>query len=302
MGREGGPDTDVEELLRRIHTGPELSLAFPEADVTSVKALPGEPSRFSVTATFLGLYGTGSPLPTFYTEDLLQEQAQDRTTSRDFIDIFNSRLYSLYFAVWAQYRLFYKIGEARDNDALHRLYCLLGFEGPALREGLDDAYGLIRYTGLLNQLPRSAEGLRALLTDNLGEAVEIEQAVERMASIPENQRFSLGRSGNLLGRTAYLGREIADRMGKFRVHIGPLSGDAFERLLPDKPLYRKMCNLVHCYTDQPLIWDADITLAQEDLTVARLGDGPWSQLGFNTWVYSGPPPEDGSLRLRCASM
>ncbi len=302
LGRQEGPDTDIHDLLRRIRTRPELSLAFPEADVTSVKQLPDLPSRFSITATFLGLYGTASPLPTFYTEDLLQELAQDRSVSRDFVDIFNSRIYSLYFAVWGQYRLFYRIGESRDAEALHRLYCLLGFEGSVLRDGLDDAYGLIRYTGLFNQLPRSAEGLRALLADNLGETVEIEQAVERMASIPEDQLMYLGQRGNQLGETAYLGTEIADRMGKFRVRVGPLSGESFERLLPDKPLFQKMCKLIHTYTDQPLLWDADITLANEDLACARLGEGSWSQLGFNTWIYSGPAPEDASCRLRYGAM
>ncbi|MDQ5986628.1 MAG: hypothetical protein CSYNP_02358 [Syntrophus sp. SKADARSKE-3] len=302
LGREEGLHTDILELLKRIRTRPELSLAFPEADVTSIKPLEGLPSRFSITATFLGLYGTASPLPTFYTEDLLQEQAQDRSVSRDFLDIFNSRLYSMYFAVWGHYRLFYKIGEVRDAEVLQRLYCLLGFEGPILRNDLDDVYGLIRYTGLFNQLPRSAEGLRALLADNLAAFVEIEQAVDRMAVIPADQRSYLGQRGNQLGETAYLGTEIADRMGKFRVRVGPLSAEAFEKLLPDKPLYKKMCSLIRCYMDQPLLWDAEIILAKEDLAVAQLGTGSWSQLGFNTWSFSGTAPEDASCRLRCAAL
>jgi len=33
--------------------------------------------RFLITATFLGLYGVSSPLPTFYTEDLMDEASQD---------------------------------------------------------------------------------------------------------------------------------------------------------------------------------------------------------------------------------
>ncbi len=301
LGREDGSGKDADDLLRRIRTRPELSLSFPEADVMSVSQLPDSPTRFSITATFLGLYGAGSPLPTFYTEDLLQEQVQDGSVSRDFVDIINSRLYSLYFAVWRHYRLFYEIGESKDRETLHRLYCLLGFEGPILREGLDDAYGLLRYAGLFNQFPRSAEGLRALLSDCLGAPVEIEQAVERLASISKSQRCFLGTHGNILGRTAYLGSEIADRMGKFRVHIGPLPADSFERLLPDKPLYKKMCNLIRCYTDQPLIWDADILLDRADLDVARLGTGSWSQLGFNTWIYSGSAPEDAACGLRCGA-
>jgi type VI secretion system protein ImpH len=297
LSRETAADTDVSSLLKRIRTRPDLSLSFPETDVTSVKLMPGQPSRFSITATFLGIYGTASPLPTFYTEDLLQEQAQDRSVSRDFIDLFNTRLYALYFAVWSHYRLFYKICESRDAEALHRLYCLIGFEGPALRDSLDDSYGLIRFTGLLTQLVRSAEGLQVLLADIIGEEVEIEQGIERTAQIPEDQRLYIGQGGNTLGETTYLGREIADRMGKFRIRIGPLSGESFTKVLPDKPLFQNICSLIRTYMDQPLIWDADIALAREDLAVARLGFDTWSQLGFNTWIYSGSAPEDGSFRF-----
>jgi type VI secretion system protein ImpH len=302
LRREEGADVDIHDIIKRIRVRPELSLSFPEADVTSIRALPGTPSRFSITTTFLGLYGAASPLPTFYTEDLLQERSQDQSVSRDFIDIFNSRIYSLYFAAWGHYRLFYKIVESRDAEALHRLYCLLGFEGGSLRDSLDDAFSLLRYIGLFSQRLRSAEGLRALLADALGEPVEIEQAVERMAPISEDQRFYLGQRGNGLGETAYLGTEIADRMGKFRVRIGPLSAESFEKLLPGKPLFQKICSLIRYYLDQPLLWDADIVLAQEDLAVARLGEGPWSQLGFNTWVYSGSAPLDAPYRLRCAAI
>lgn len=292
LRRKAGPDKDIEEILKRIRVRPELSLSFPEADVTSIKELPGTPSGFLMTSTFLGLYGAASPLPTFYTEDLLQERAQDRSVNRDFIDIFNSRLYSLYFAVWSHYRLFYQIGEAGQPEVLHRLYCLLGFEGTGLRDEIDDVYGLIRYIGLFSQFPRSAEGLRSLLADSLGEpSVAIEQGVERMAPIPADQCFSLGRSGNSLGDTAYLGHEIADRMGKIRIRIGPVSGASFADLLPGRPRFQKMGRLIRYYLDQPLIWDADILLEQRELEVARLGDGSWSQLGFNTWIYSGPAPD-----------
>lgn len=302
LRREEGMNVGVDDIMKRIQVRPELSLSFPETDVASIKTLTGEPHRYSITTTFLGLYGSGSPLPTFYTEDLLLENAQDRSISRDFIDIFNSRIYSLYFAAWGHCRLFYKIAESRDAESLHRLYCLLGFEGDHLRNSLDDAFALLRYIGLFSQLPRSAEGLRALLADALGASVEIEQAVERMAPIPEDQRFYLGQRGNCLGETSYLGKEIADRLGKFRIQIGPASGESFERLLPGKPLYQRMCSLIRTYLDQPLLWDADIVLDPEDLAMARLGEDSWSQLGFNTWIYSGAAPEDVSCRLRCAPL
>ncbi|MGB9701073.1 MAG: type VI secretion system baseplate subunit TssG, partial [Thermodesulfobacteriota bacterium] len=72
-----------------IKIRPHLSLAFPPADIAQIEENAEDPFSFTVTATFLGLYGSSSPLPTFYTEDLLAEAMEEETVTRDFIDIFN---------------------------------------------------------------------------------------------------------------------------------------------------------------------------------------------------------------------
>ncbi|UCG67883.1 MAG: type VI secretion system baseplate subunit TssG, partial [Deltaproteobacteria bacterium] len=96
------PPSDFSETIR---IKPNLSLAFPASDVESVQEV-GDPEdpRFLITANFLGLYGSASPLPTFYTEDLIDEAAQDESVTRDFIDILNQRLFALLFECWGKYR------------------------------------------------------------------------------------------------------------------------------------------------------------------------------------------------------
>ena len=54
-----------------IRVRPKLSLAFPAADVDRIDETSDEQRiRFQVTANFLGLYGTSSPLPTFSTTSI----------------------------------------------------------------------------------------------------------------------------------------------------------------------------------------------------------------------------------------
>jgi type VI secretion system protein ImpH len=292
-----GPDAGEKEMQSAIRVRPELSLAFPETDITSIKDTSGKVPSFLITATFLGLYGTSSPLPTFYTEDLLQEQGQDRSISRDFIDVINARIYWLYFKTWRRHRLFFNIIDDPDQDSLQRLFCLLGLENDQLQGSLDDAYGLLRYTGLVMQYPRSAEGLRAMLNDGLEQpTVRITQCIERQAPIPSDQRFAMGESANRLGENAYLGLEIAERMGKFRVQFGPLGIEEFERLMPDQKLFAKMENMIDFYLDQPLAWDVEVELDPREIETARLGESCWSRLGWNTWTFS------GYSQLNCASV
>jgi type VI secretion system protein ImpH len=295
LRRESSPAIDINELVKKIHVRPELSLAFPEADITKIEAST-PPGSFMVTAAFLGLYGASSPLPTFYTEDLLQELASDQSISRDFYDIFNSRLYSLYFGIWKHYHLYFNIAEDPDKDVIQRLYCLAGLGGETVRESAENPYGMLRYIGLATQFPRSAEGLRALLADALSEpTIRITQCQERIASTPEDQRLVLGVSGNILGENAYLGAEIADRAGNFRVHIGPVPKETFNRFLPGQPDYQKLGQLIRFYLDQPLTWDLEVNLIPEDLTTTVLGSQ--AMLGCNTWIFS-----EGAAPMDCCAL
>ncbi|MFA5182017.1 MAG: type VI secretion system baseplate subunit TssG [Syntrophales bacterium] len=292
LRRDSKTDIDIDELVKKIRVRPELSLAFPESDITKIEEST-PPGSFMVTAAFLGLYGSSSPLPTFYTEDLLQELASDRSISRDFYDIFNSRLYSLYFGIWKHYHLFFNIAEDPDKDVLQRLYCLAGLGGEALRESAENPYGMLRYIGLATQFPRSAEGLRALLADGLSEpAIHITQCRERIANIPEDQRLFLGVSGNILGEDTYLGEGIADRAGNFRVHIGPVNKETFHRYLPGQTDFQKIGQLIRFYLDQPLAWDVEVAMLPQDLTTTIVSSQ--AMLGCNTWIFSeGAIPMDG---------
>ncbi|MFH1984871.1 MAG: type VI secretion system baseplate subunit TssG [Pseudomonadota bacterium] len=289
--RQAGNDVDPHTLEQRIRCRPALSLDFPGTDITAIGTSGEAPETFDITATFLGLYGASSPLPTFYTEDLLHEQSDDKSITRDFLDIFNAPLYPLYFRGWGKYQLAYQIVEQEDPDTLHRLFSLLGLESPLFQRRLSDPMALLRYIGLTTQSPRSAEGLRALLSDALdAPRLGIVQCVTRLASIPEDQRCRLGISGASLGHNSYLGVRITDRMGKFRVHIGAADGQTLHRLLPDGVHFKKMTEMIGFYLDQPLTWDLEITVAAGETRHAGLGTDTWSRLGWNTWLFSGPPP------------
>lgn len=297
--KDTGSGLDKNDIFKKIRTRPELSLDFPESDIISIEKISKDPSQCLITVTFLGLYGSSSPLPTFYTESLLHEQAEDKSVTRDFIDIINSPIYVNLFKVWGKYRLFFKIAEQYDPEVLHKLYCLLGLESEKLQKQVEDSYGLMRYIGLFTQFPRSAEGLQSLLADSLKEpSIRIRQCVKRLAEIPQDQRFVLGFSGNKLGENSYLGSEIIDKIGKFEIQIGTVNSESFHRFLPDKPAFGKLCNLVRFYLNQPLIWDLKLRLDSKIIKPAKLGGNRWSQLGWNSWVFSEKlPPGTISITL-----
>ena len=271
-----------------IRVRPKLSLAFPASDVDRIEEIENkEKVRFQVTANFLGLYGTSSPLPTFYTEELMDEAADDESVTREFIDVINHRLFHLIYGCLCKYQQSLQIVEFNNTRHAERLFCLLGIGEKKLRSGITNPYGLIRYVGLFTQMPRSALGLETLLTDALnGMPVTVIPCSERKSKIPDDQKLFIGSSDHFLGQNCFLGEEIMDRMGKFRIRIGPLDKNKFQSFYPESENYKTTTFLTDMYILESLMYDLEIILAEGEAQKVCLGDPDRSRLGLNTWVFS----------------
>jgi len=275
-------------LNDHIRVRPDLNLAFPAADIAKIEADQfEEQNRYRITATFFGLYGSSSPLPTFYTEDLINESGQDESVSRDFLDIIHHRLYGLLFQAWLKYRLFFQVAEEHNDLQLERLFCLLGLGDSKLRRNIPDAHGLLRYIGIFTQFPHSATGLLTILRDALEDVpLKLVPCIRRMAKIPEPQRLRMGLTGSTLGVDAFVGEEIEDRMGKFRIQIGPLSQADFLRFTPGRAGHAKLTALTELYITEPFEYEVELVLAANQAQTVCLGDRVRSVLGVTTWVFS----------------
>ncbi|MBC8440590.1 MAG: type VI secretion system baseplate subunit TssG [Deltaproteobacteria bacterium] len=275
-------------LDNQIRIRPELSLRFPGTDITQIEKIGDEPIQYLITATFLGLYGTSSPLPTFYTEDLIEEFNNDKSIKRDFIDILNYSIYPIFFKIWSKYRLFYKICEENDETVINMIYCLLGLENKQLREQIYNTEKYFRYAGLTIQFPRSAEGLISIIEDcfNLKNQIKINQCVLRKVSIPDDQHSLLGISSCTLGQDSVIGYVINDITGKFQMVIKDANADILHLFLPDQQLFLELKQMVDFYVNQPLEWELVIELEGKNIQTAQPGNKKWSNLGWNTWLVS----------------
>lgn len=283
--------TGKKILENHIRIRPELSLNFPGTDITGVditRKNPDSPIRFLITATFLGLYGSSSPLPTFYTEDLIDEFNDDKSIKRDFMDIINYALYPIFFKIWSKHRLFYKICEEQDEQVIEMLYSLLGLEDKQARSRIKKIDRYFRYTGLSLQFPRSAEGLESIVSDgfDLKDRVQINQCVPRTVKIPEDQHALLGQSSCTLGEDAVIGRTVNDISGKFQIRIKDADSDTLHTFLPDRDAFVELRQLVEFYVNQPLDWELAVEVKENQIQTAQPGNSQWSHLGWNTWLMS----------------
>jgi len=275
---------DGLERSPHLRIRPKLSLGFPDTDIDSIRALPD--GGHEIIANFFGLYGVASPLPTFYTEDLFEEEREGRHASRDFLDIVHQSLYGLLIDTWNKYRLPLRIIERFDAKVLNHLYAFVGLEDSTLRGRLPgDRELLLRYAGLFNQQTRSALGLCTLLADAFAPAVvDVLPCVVRVAPIPADQRMRLGEQAHCLGEDSYLGCEIDDCESHFVVRLADLPAAVFHSLLPGSDGNRKLQFLISFYLIDPLNVDIELQLKRGKVEPARLGGGDWSRLGLDSWL------------------
>lgn len=292
-------ETGDKYLHDNLRIRPDLSLAFPGTDMVGLKEKrDGDQLQYEITATFLGLYGAASPLPTFYTEELLDDATEDMEVVRDFLDIANYPLYPLLIRAWSKYRLDVKVLDEQDQDYLERLFCLFGLGTQSLRDCVPRSYELLRYIGLFSQWPRSAVGLKTVVGDALRVAdVNVEQCLLRKVPIPMDQRCYLGVQGYTLGDDAYVGQEIEDRLGRFRLVVGPMDEEKYHSCLPGSANNKWIAELVGLYVLQPLECELELVMLPDDAQTARLGGDKWSQLGYDTWVFSTPKIDEARARF-----
>lgn len=274
-------------LHKGLKVVPDLSLGHPSTDIVSIRretaAAEGALPRYSVVATFLSLYGASSPLPTFYTEELLDEARQGESASRDFLDIFNQALYTLYYQAYNKYKLGLRSREEKARSLWDMQYSLLGMGGETLRREAGTSERDLRFIGLFSRHAHSAHGLRQYLALRLDyTSIDIEQCVERNMPIPEDQLCRLGRAA-LNGETA-IGRTIRDVGGAFRVHLRDLDESAALRFQPGGEGRAALETAVRHYLSLPLGYDIVLHVRANSLSGARLGNPASGRIGMNAFM------------------
>src|SRR6202040_296448 len=97
-----------------------LSLNFPPSQIYEVQKQPDAPPL--MTVTFMGLTGPSGILPRHYTEMLIRLDRESRTAERyilrNWLDLFNHRLVSLFYRAWEKYRFPISYERSQLDDPL----------------------------------------------------------------------------------------------------------------------------------------------------------------------------------------
>lgn len=286
----------VDGFSESVRVRPALKLSFPENDLDAISV---DGDKVHITANFFGLYGVTSPLPTFYTEDLIDEQLAGGSNARDFLDILHAALYPMLFRAWEKNRVWLAVTERGDPDRLNQLLAMIGLNHQR-QQGQDmGLQALLPHAGNFNQSPRSALGLQVLVSGLLDSMpVDVEPCVSREAPIPMAARTVLGRQAHALGVNAILGRHLTERSSLVLIHIGPIPANQLSDLLPGGRKYALLTQAIGHYVDTPVECVLGLRVATRHRQRVALGGG-WNRLGLNTWLPETVPGEPASPGRSC---
>lgn len=292
--RVGGFGPLTEEAVR-FSSSPELG--FPAGEIREVGERPdGQPS---IEVTFMGLVGNSGVLPLHYSRLVLAQEKEGKTGLRDFLDIFQHRLVSLFYLAWEKGRFFVPFERGDPDPISARLFDFMGLGAPSLRGrvGIPDE-DLLFYVGLLGVQQRSAVGLERLIEDYLQVPAEVEQFVGAWYPLSEESQCRLddevGEMSPRLGQHTVVGDEIWDPQAQARIRIGPLSREAYEDFLPGGEGHRKLKAITTFFSNGEFDFEAQIILARDDVPPIVLGgeDAEETALGWCSWIRTRPFERD----------
>jgi type VI secretion system protein ImpH len=274
---------DVGEAI--AFTAP-TTLAHPAAEVDQASA-PVD-GQAGLASRLIGLVGASSPLPRWYTE-LVAQATRARSPAE----------------------IAHRTGTTETigahDPAGQILLALAGYNTSHLIDRLAiGADPIQHYAGFFASRPRSADRLRALLSDWLERDVSIEEFAGGWLRLdPDSQsrmpRGQMPGQFNRLGLDCAAGARAFDQQARFLIRIGPLSQAEFEALLPDRTRLHHLVSLVRAYVGMEVDFAVNLMLDPDQIPVVQLGSTTAPRLSWTGWLpvanpgLSGRPRADQAL-------
>jgi type VI secretion system protein ImpH len=277
----------AEPGYQRVRLTSYAGLGFPASDISFAERMPaGSRSDYRVQATFFGLHGPDSPLPSYYLDRLAYEYGHGVGIRPAFLDFFNHRLLTLLHQAWRKYRYYVRFQlEARDKFSRY-IFALVGLNDSDLRGATPLPWGrLLSYAGMIASRSRSPSVVAGIIAHCFDlETVSIREFEPRYMHVPEAQLLSLGKRNGVLGDSFVLGSRVQTRHSKFTIVIPNLDQARFREFLPSGENFGRLCKLIDFLMRDPSAYDLELGLRQEEVPPFNLGRDSGSHLGWTSFV------------------
>lgn len=282
------------------------SLAFPVGEIFRIelKNLGPNQLRWLVIINFLGLTGAMGVLPFHYSELIFDRLKLKDESLKQFFDIFNHRISSLFYQASIKYRLpiayeRHQLTKPRKSDYdsfTHTLLSLVGLGTPHLASNMRVNYlAMLNFAGILTQKVRSSSALKNLLASYFQIPIRIEEFVGQWHDLIDDVRCKMPDHLNPKGQNARLGKSaiIGSKgwfaQGKVRIVLGPLNREEFYRFAPGTAALTCLNDLVKFYAGLEQDFEYVICVSRIHLpNKIQLNSNKPPIIGWDTWLATQP--------------
>lgn len=291
----------IEPGRQRVRLSSYAGLGFPASDVVLAERMPSlANSDYRVQASFFGLHGPDSPLPSHYLDRLAYEYGQGAGIRPAFLDFFHHRLLSLLHQAWRKYRYYVRFqSDAKDGFSRY-VFALIGLNDEELRGATPIPWGrLLSYAGLIASRSRSPSVVAGIIAHCFDlDTVRIQEFEQRNMEVPAGQRLALGRRNGTLGDSFVIGGRVRTRHSKFTIVIPDLSQSRFREFLPSGDNFKGLRKLIDFLLRDPSAYDLELGLRQEEVPPFNLGKEGGSHLGWTSFVDQKGARQSSRVRIK----
>ncbi|MCC6846707.1 MAG: type VI secretion system baseplate subunit TssG [Bacteroidetes bacterium] len=278
---------DIDPALEAVRFRSSVGLEFPPTDLADIRPVNEGERRAEIVANFMGLAGHFGPLPPTYTELIIERSRKKDHTMREFLDIFNHRLISIFYRLRKRHRVAFDFKPPEKSHFARYLFSLIGLGMDELRGrlGMSDRF-LLGFAGIMAQKPRSVVGLQTVLSNFFGLKVEVRSFCGKWYALEESQITKIGTNGvnNALGKTAIVGSKVWDQHADIEICFSELTYEQFQSLLPTGNMYLRLASLAEFYAGREVGFK--ISLALDSRYAPQLVLDGKSRLGWTSRLAS----------------
>jgi len=290
--------TRSEKSVRPGFTGPitseailfssNSSLAFPIRDVENVKHNDPRKNQLpltDMTVNFSGLTGCSSPLPEFYTENIIYSSEQ-YSPSGKLLDMFTHRLISFIYRNMELCRYLDTHNKNGTDQMGNNYFALFGMRDCDIRTYSEITWiKLLPFANQLRNRNASSQALEKLVSSYFNiNPVRIFEFIRQSTKIPLNARNMLGQVNVKLGQDMLLGRSVILYDSSIIIRLCSLSYRNYRRFFPNSKNIRVLRELISLVVKRPLKLNIQLDVMSPQIPNLVLVNTNIFQLGYNCWL------------------
>lgn len=274
------------ELYKRIIFKANSSLTFQKSEIEKIEFIKIDNLvKVEITLNFLGIFGSSSPLPSHYSEMVLNSLDSDKILY-DFLNLFNHHLQRFIYPIWKKYRYYIQYKNDLSDKFSKYVLSFLGLHSNSIENNSSlNFLKLLPYVGILSMKQKSAGTLKSILRHYLShQDIEIIQCIPDKYKIPTIQYSSLGRKNISLNQDFLIGESIISKNAKFRVLLKNVTSDDLIKYSILGKKMKELDDLISFSLKEPLKYEVCLEIKEKKKPSFSLNKENNSFLGINCWI------------------